>query len=352
MIVSRRRTLQLAAGAAALVPAPHFAQAGPDKAIQAAAAKEGKLVLLLQTSGSDEALAAMIRKFRQHYPFIEVSYTLQTTLQVVGRFNGERNNKRGLSDCVMLPSNLRQTDVYVASGAVAEYVVSGDAGFPAEAKRSGIWYAWSADRPTTVYRKGALSEAEKKLIRTFKGLGDPRFKGRLAINTVANPISATTAYTLLEQPDKGLWAGLVANKPRVKPSSPALMTGLLSGEYDVTIFGSYAAPAKLAHDGAPIEFGHTALVPTQYIPVAISALAPHANAAKLWQDWVTSKEGQDLWVDLVAVPSARRDVAKPWPERQPWFFDTPGSHKPVDWADFAKKEAAVVARFKQDFQTG
>ena len=330
---------------------PSFAQ-GVDKAIQAGAAKEGKLTLLLQTSATDESISGMIKRFRQHYPFINVTYTLQSTSQVMNRFTSEINAKRGISDCLMLPSNLNQTAKYVASGAVAKYVVSQDAAFPAAAKQSGMWYAQAQERTVTVYRKGALNDEEKRLIRTFKGLGNPRFKGRLGINGITNSVSITGSYVLQNAADKSLWPGLAANKPRVKTASPALMDGLLSGEYDVSIFASYASAASQAKNGAPIEFGNTDLVPTLYVPSGISALAPQPNAARLWQDWAMSKEGQDLWVTLAGSMSSRSDVIKTWAQQQPWFFDNPPTHKPVDWTDFAKKEGDTVARFKKDMQAG
>ena len=316
------------------------------------AAKEGKLVLLLQTSGTDEAMVGMMKKFKEHYPFIDVSYTLQNTVQVMNRFTSEVNAKKGVTDVLMLPSNLSETNNYITAGNVANFVISQDAAFPEGTKRSGLWYAWATECTATVYRKGALSDEEKKLIRTFKGLSDPRFKGRLGVNGVTNSVSVTGSYVLQNNPDKSLWDGLTANKPQVKPASPALMDGLLSGQYDVSLFASYASAATAAKSGAPIEFGNTALVPTLYIPGAISAIAPNPNAARLWQDWAMSKEGQDIWVNLVGAFSARNDTVAPWAKQQPWFFDDPASHKPIDWTDFTAKQAAVVEKYKKDFQAG
>ena len=320
--------------------------------IVSGAAKEKNLTLLMLTDANDVGMRAMIAKFREHYPFVEVSYTLQNSAQVLNRFTAEVNAKKGVTDCIMHPSNIKELNNYIASGAIAEFVVSQDAAFPEGSKERGHWYAWAGDRCVTIYRKNSLSDEERQLIRTFKGLGDPRFKGRLGINGITNSTSVTASYVLLNQPDQSLWQGLAANKPQVKPASPALLDGLLSGEYDVALFGSYASAAIPAKDGAPIEFGNTALVPTLYAPGVISALAPSPNAARLWQDWVMSKEAQDLWVSLMGVSSARTNMTAPWAKQQPWFFEDPPSHKPIDWADFAQKQAAVVERFKKDFQAG
>lgn len=349
--ITRRHVLGGLGASSLLLPESAFAAENMNT-LRQAAAKEGKLVLMMQTSASDDTMTGLIKKFREHYPFISVSYTLQSTTQVMNRFTSEVNSKKGLTDCLMLPSNLKETNRYISSGAVARFTISQDAAFPAGAKRDGLWYALAADRAVTIYRKDALSDEEKKLIRTYKGLGDPRFKGRLGINGVTNSVSVTGAYVLQNHPDKSLWARLSANKPKVKTASPGLMDGLLSGEYDISIFASSASAAAAARSGAPIEFGNTALTPTLYVPNAVSALAPHPNAARLWQDWVLSKEGQNLWIEVAGSSSPRGDVGKTWARRQPWYFESPGTHNPIDWADFAAKEQQVVARFRKDMQSG
>ena len=348
---TRRLTLA-GLGASTVAPALAQPQGAVDKAIQQAAAKEGKLVLLLLTTVTDETAGGLIKKFKSRYPFLNVTYTIQSTPQTMNRFTAELNSRRAITDWLMLPSNLTQTASYIAQGAISPFRISQDAAYPDTAKRSGLWYALSVERAVTVYRKGALSPDEIKLLHTYKGLADPRFKGRLGINGITNSVCVTTAYALANAADKSLWPGLVANKPRVKTASPSLLTGLLSGEYDISIFSSWGAASTPAQNGAPIEFGNTALTPTIYEPCGISALAPHPNAAKLWQDWILSQEGQSEWVRLVGMASARADVGKPWAYRQPWFFDAPATHKPLDWTAFSQAEAQVVARFKKDFQAG
>ena len=348
--ISRRGAL-IGAASSVLTSSVAWAQ-GVNKTIEQAAAKEGKLQLLMQTGATDDTMKGLIKGFRTHYPFLTVSYTLQSTSQIMNRFTAEVNARKGFTDCLMLPANLTETNRYVASGAVAKFTISQDAAFPAEAKRDGFWYALAADRAVTVYRKGALSPEEVKLVRTYKGLGDPRFKGRLGINGITNSVAVTGAYVLQNNPDKSLWAGLAANRPKVKSASAALMDGLLSGEYDISIFAASATAAATARNGAPIEFGNTALTPTLYVPNAISALAPHPNAARLWQDWLLSKEGQSLWIEVAGSSSPRADIAKIWARRQPWFFESPGTHGTIDWADFAAKEQQVVARFRKEMQTG
>jgi iron(III) transport system substrate-binding protein len=372
--LSRRTVLRIAAlGAGSSlfggsVPHRAYAQAAGDVAkaiawaktnlpastpeIITAAAKEGKLTLTLQLHGDDAANTALVKKFNEHYPFVNVSYTLQTSTQVMQKFSAELNAKRVLSDYIHLPSDLQQSNKYIESGAIAQFVISQDAAFPDKAKRRGIWYPWFRQHGVTAYRVGAVSAEEKQLLRTFKGLGDPRFKGRLGITAVNNSISVTGSYVLQTDSDPSLWERLVANQPKVKPSSAALTDGLLAGEYDVAIMDGFSTVAQAAKAGAPVELVISNPSPVIYAPGAITAAAPNLNAAKLWQDWAMSKEGQDLWIGMVGTPSARSDIVRPWVDQQPWFWEDEASHRPIDWDAFGKKTPEVVARFKKDIQGG
>jgi ABC-type Fe3+ transport system substrate-binding protein len=314
------------------------------------AAKEGKLALTLQQL-SDDAPQAMIRKFNEHYPFIAVTYTSQTSAQLISKFNAELSARRGISDYLQLPSNLKETAAFEKQGAFLRFTISQDSAYSAKTKHSGIWYAWLRQHGVTAYRRGALSDAEKKLIRSSAGLGDPRFKGRIGINNVNNSVAVTGTYVLLYESDPKLWQGLVANRPKVKPSSASLMDGLLSGEYDVALFCGFSTAANAAQEGAPVEFGVTAPAAVTYVPGAISALAPNPNAAR--QDWAMSREGQEIWSSMAGTFPARTGVTgKSWAENQPWYFEDRLTHKDIDWDAFTARQPEVADRFKKDLQSG
>ena len=319
-----------------------------------AAAKEGQLMLTLYNlGGGEEAVRGAIAGFNKRYPFIKVDFNRQDTTQLVSRFNAEVNSKRGISDYVNLPSNILTSTAFVKQGAIARFVVSEDAAYPVGGKDSGFWYAWRMERPSTVYRIGALSPDEVKLVKTYQGLADPRFKGRMGMTAVNNSVCATAAYQLMYGPNSKLWDGLARNKPFVvKSSSQALVSAILAGECDIGVLCGSSSPLIAAKSGAPIAFGSTSPSTTLYTPGGISALAPHPNAAKLWQDWFTSMEGQQLWVSLTGNQPVRSGLGETgWMEKQPWWFDDHGS-KPLDWTAFSAKQKDIMARFAHDIQSG
>ena len=317
-----------------------------------AAAKEGKLNLTLYNlGGGEEAVRGTIDGFCKRYPFLSVDFNRQDTTQLVSRFNAEVNSRRGISDYVNLPSNIVTTNNFIKQGAVARFVTSQDAAYPAGSKNSGYWYAWRSEKASTVYRAGALNPEELKLVRSYQGLADPRFKGRLGATAGNNSVCSTAAYMLMYGANPQLWTGLARNKPFiVKSSSQALVSSILAGECDIGVLCGSSSPLIAAKSGAPIAFGSTSPSTTLYTPGAISALAPHPNAAKLWQDWFTSVEGQRLWVSLTGNQSVRNGLGQTgWPEKQPWFFDDHNS-RPFDWEAFSTKQKDVMARFARDIQ--
>jgi ABC-type Fe3+ transport system substrate-binding protein len=318
------------------------------------AAKEGHLTLtMLNQGGNAGVLEGLIAAFNKRYPFIKVTYTAQSTLQLVNKFNAELAAGKGITDYLNLPPNLKTTNALARHGAILPFVISQDTAFPAQAKLNGFWYAWRCDYPATAYRKGALSEEDRKLIRHYEGLADPRFKNRIGVVTVENSATSAVCYMLLTKADPKIWQGLVDNRPRVKTSSSSLLDGLLAGEYDVALFGGMMPNTEAARQGAPVEFGVSDPFPALYLPAGISALAPHPNAAKLWQDWVMSAEGQRRWMEASGAATARNDVGeKAWVEKQPWFFKDGSRQIDIDWDDFDRQLPEVVSRFRKDIKRG
>ena len=316
------------------------------------AAKERKLTLLLLQVASDEAVTRLVKKFNEIYPFIAVSFTINSGLQATNRFGAEWSAKKGISDYVSTQANLKDLENYIAAGAFTKFDVSQDKAFPDTAKKTGYWYAWQRQQPVTAYRAGALSDEEKRLIRTYKGLGDPRFKNRLSVTAVTSSTSQDAAYVLQNLPDKSVWDGLVANKPIVKPSASATIDSILKGEFDIGFFSGYATAVDAASSGAPIEFVISSPWPVLNFPGAISSLAPNPNAAKLWHDFLTSKDAQEFLAQTAGAVSARNDVNDSWAQKQPWFFVDPAQQVVMDWDDFTKKQNDVVAQFKKGFQEG
>jgi iron(III) transport system substrate-binding protein len=100
----------------------------------------------------------------------------------------------------------------------------------------------------------------------------------------------------------------MANKPFLTQGHTNTVTQLEAGEFDVTPT-AYGYMADLEHRGGrPVDY----LIPKPLFvglgPVGFVANAPHPNAARVFLDWVLSKDGQQAIIDASGRPSARVDV--------------------------------------------
>lgn len=150
--------------------------------------------------------------------------------------------------------------------------------------------------------------------KTIAELAKPEYKGQVALN--GDPTQAAAAFA-------GVWAGALANGGSLDDITPG-----------VTFFGSLAKSGnllKIDPNSATIQSGQTPIVldwdylnvteteknkaafewqvnvPSdglfaQFYAQAINKNAPHPAAARLWQEFVYSDEGQNLWLAGKARP--------------------------------------------------
>ena len=150
---------------------------------------------------------------------------------------------------------------------------------------------------------------------TFAELLDPQYAGLVALN--GNPTQATAAFS-------GVWAASLANGGDLDDIGPGIdffgqvkdagnwnpveitPATILSGETPISIDWDYnnaALTDDLADQGAEWQVA----VPTDglfggYYNQAISRFAPHPAAARLWQEFLYSDEGQNIWLRGGARP--------------------------------------------------
>ena len=218
-------------------------------------------------------------------------------------------------------------------GIVANYKVATWDDIPAAAKDAdGAWYG-------DYY--GVMSiETNTKVVpnapKTFADLLKPEYKGKVALS--GDPTKSNQAIS-------AVWAAALANGGSIDNVQPGLdffkklndmgnfvpviakQATVASGETPIVLTWTYTALAdrdKLAGN-PPVEVN----VPTDakfagmYVQ-AVSAYAPHPFAARLWQEFLYSDEGQLIWLkgycnpirydDLVARDVIPADLAAKLPD--------------------------------------
>jgi putative spermidine/putrescine transport system substrate-binding protein len=150
---------------------------------------------------------------------------------------------------------------------------------------------------------------------SFEDLLDPQYKGQVALN--GDPTQAAAAFAAVWAASLSNGGGLDDIGPGVDFFTELKASGNLnpvqvtpatvaSGETPLALDWDYlnaAGTADLADQGVDWQVN----VPTDglyggYYSQAISAYAPHPAAARLWQEFLYSDEGQNIWLKGGARP--------------------------------------------------
>jgi ABC-type Fe3+ transport system substrate-binding protein len=100
---------------------------------------------------------------------------------------------------------------------------------------------------------------------------------------------------------------LAAQKPIVGQDISAVTALMAAGEYPIAVFSNAHQVEQMKSQGAPVEWVATRPVLTTQTVLALPNRAPSPNSAKLYIDFVLSKEGQELLRSFNRIP-ARADV--------------------------------------------
>jgi putative spermidine/putrescine transport system substrate-binding protein len=149
---------------------------------------------------------------------------------------------------------------------------------------------------------------------TLADLAKPEYKGQVALN--GDPTQAAAAFA-------GVWAGALANGGSLQDISPGVKWwgelanngNLLKIDPDPATIQSGQTPIVLDWDYLNVvnaeknkaSFDWQVNVPSdglfaQYYAQAVNKNAPHPAAARLWQEYLYSDEGQNLWLAGKARP--------------------------------------------------
>jgi putative spermidine/putrescine transport system substrate-binding protein len=207
----------------------------------------------------------------------------------------------------------------IADGILAPYKVSTWADIPDAAKNAdGYWYG-------DYY--GVLSfetntDVVKNVPADWSDLLKPEYKGQVALT--GNPVKSNQAIS-------GVWAAAFANGGGADNVQPGLdffkqlndsgnfvpvigtQATIVAGETPIRITWTYKGladkDAQAGKTNITVAVPKTGRFGGMYIQ-AISAYAPHPNAAKLWMEYIYSDEGQNIWLGGYCNPIRYDAMAK------------------------------------------
>jgi len=296
VMIRRQIMLNLAALCTAAVLHPRRAR-GDTNAMEAAARQEGSLIWYVAQLDTETA-EAFGRAFTAAHPGIRVE-VIRTTGQVAFE-HLMLDLKNGTPHCdVFSATDIAHMPILRERDALMPFTPENFAGMRPQFKAqsdAGWYYPTNAGRWALVRNRDKVTpEAAPK---TWNDLLDPRWKGKVS---VAHPAFSGGAgvWALAVKKLHG-WAffeALAKNEPRIGRSTLDTVTLLSAAE--CLVGPTWAPGAYRAIDkGAPIVLDQPADgVVLMTFPSAITAGAPHPNAAKLFMEWLLS----DAYARLIAA---------------------------------------------------
>ena len=342
----RYHRLAIALLASALLASALLVSAAPAAAQEArleAARKEGKVVWYTSLALTSSEKVAKL--FETAYPGVKVE---------VHRTGSQRILQRMMQE---LQANIKNVDVVHTSDAghyvllkekqlLMRYSPAGvDAFSPGFKDRDGYHYGLRATVNVIAYNTKAIPAAEAP--RTWKDLLDPKWRGRLV---TAHPgysgVIATHVLALVHLHGWDYFKALAQNKPMLVQSAVDPSGVVASGERPVAVDGGDYTFYQVKKKGNPVEIVYPKEgVPLVVSPSAITSFAPHPNAAKLFTDFIFSKDVQQVLADTEGLYSGNPQVT--YPSDKPRLSDL--KLLSVDAEELEKRNEEIKTRFVEFF---
>jgi iron(III) transport system substrate-binding protein len=314
-----------------------------DPQLVQAARKEGKVVW--HTSLALPSSTAISHYFQSKYKGIEVEVHRNGSQRVLQRFMQEAT--AGLKNAdIVHTSDAGHFELLKDKGMLLKFTPQSVAGFPDGFKdKTGFYYGMRATLSVIAHNPKIV--AEKDAPQTWKDLLNPKWSGKAV---TAHPgysgIIMTHVLALVNVYGWDYFRDLAKNKLHIVQSANDPAGVVASGERPVGVNGAEYFYYKTLKQGNPIKIIYPKEgVPLVVSPVAIAKDAPHPNAAKLFTEFIFSKESQQLLADKEGLYTGHPEVT--YPADKPKLKDL--KLLPADADELEKRNPEIKKRFTEFF---
>jgi iron(III) transport system substrate-binding protein len=269
------------------------AHAQTQEQLIAGAKTEGKLVLY--ASAATQQLQMYMTAFNKRYPFIKTEYFRTDKQKLVTRVLLEEQAKQRIAD--LIHTSVIETHILKKRGALSRYVPAEAASYPSQYKDTeGFW--------TSVYASGTLMGFNSRQVKraeapkSYEDLLNPRWKNAMGIdNTKIEWFSM-----LLKLKGRSFMEKLAAQNPQVLNGNTNALNLLAAGEFPVMAGVYEYSVDNLKTKGAPVDWIGLEPVIIYTVAASLPSNPPHPFAAKLFIEWLLTKEGQEVINQYGRVP--------------------------------------------------
>jgi ABC-type Fe3+ transport system substrate-binding protein len=170
---------------------------------------------------------------------------------------------------------------------------------------------------------------EEEIPKSYEDLLDPRWQGnRIAIDSAAHGLLRGLARIWGEDKAFAYLKRLADQQPVMARAGIVAVDSMHTGNVSMVIARAPVIQGYKKKLDSPIDWVYLEPIVAQIDAVMLSAQAPHPNAARLFVDFVLSREGQNALASVQQMP-VRRDMEAP--AKHPfraykWFVERPDKH--------------------------
>jgi iron(III) transport system substrate-binding protein len=280
-----------------------------------AANKEGQVVWY--TTFTSGAITPIIQAFNKQYPKIKVQSLRLSADQIPPRVLTEQ--KGGSYNADVVTGDAVQLDQLLNAGALTAYdppdLPALPKGLSLPAGHKSVIYI---NTTVIAYNPAALKASGLPVPTSWDDLTKPQWKGQFSIDPGAVNFYQSEISAVGQDKALTLVKALGDNGPKLVSSHTQALTQVEQGEpaATATAYG-YLAAKDAKQDPKNLAFVNGSALPTSLNLASVAKDAPHMNAAKLFLNWLESKAGQQVIVQVTNQTSLRPDV-----QDNPLVWDT------------------------------
>ena len=266
------------------------------------AKREGELVYYASMNLTEAN--SLIGAFEKRYPFIKVRLNRIASEKLLTRVLTEARARKFFAD--ILQTVEFSMHIFQRSGLLARYLSQADTAYPREFKSEGFW--------TTVYYNAYVTAYNSRLVappavpRSYDDQLSPKWRGTLMMEGTKADWFAGMLQIMGQERGLQYMRALAKQQPSPREGHELLAQLIAAGEGLLDINIPVASVERMKQRGAPIDWAALGPVPAIMVGAGVATQAPHPNAAKLFLEFLLSREGQTL-MQTPGRHVARRDMA-------------------------------------------
>ena len=322
----------------AFARAPIGAQPDAPSRLIEGAKKEGTLVWYTALNLNDSEM--LTKRFEQIYPFIKTDTLRLSSFSLLSKIQTEARAGAFKADVIEIAGVLGH--ILKKDGLFAKYVSPESRFYPDSVKDpDGTWTSFFMNTHVLSYNTKLVKKDE--LPKTYEEVINPKWKDKI---TMSEDFDIFGMMLKMMGRAKGLefMRRLAAQGVVLKNSYSLAIQAVASDEValGLNVYGTRTEEFK--KKGAPIDWVPLEFTLASLEPLALGAKAPHPNAARLFIDFLLSKEAQALMRERFRIPS-RPDVLPDPPEL------TKGLKLIATDLSLAEQSKQLAEEYRQIFQT-